>query len=101
MAANQGPAVSGPDTWKLEDAKARFSELVRRAQRGIPQHVSVRGQNAVVVLSAADYARLVPTASSVTLAALFADSPLARLDELDAGLVRERGTVREAPVLEK
>lgn len=44
--------------WKLEDAKARFSELVRRANSDGPQTVTVRGREAVVVLSAEQYARL-------------------------------------------
>ena len=38
------------DTWKLQDAKARFSELVRRARAGKPQHVTVHGKDAVVVV---------------------------------------------------
>ncbi len=46
--------------WKLEDAKARFSELVRRAESDGPQMVTVRGREAAVVLSADDYARLHP-----------------------------------------
>ena len=90
----------GPPVWKLEDAKARFSEVVRLALHGNPQHVTVRGQPAVVILAAADYARLAPAASSPSLAALFADSPLARLDDFDDGLLRERSTVREAPDFE-
>jgi antitoxin Phd len=48
--------------WKLEDAKAKFSELVRRANAAGPQHVTVRGQEEAVVLSARDYAKLVPPA---------------------------------------
>lgn len=36
--------------WKLQDAKARFSELVRRARAGEPQQVTVHGKAAVVVL---------------------------------------------------
>lgn len=91
---------SGAPVWKLEDAKARFSEVVRLAQHGSPQHVSVRGRPAVVILAAAEYARLAPAASSASLAALFADSPLARLDDFDASLVREHGRVREAPDFE-
>jgi antitoxin Phd len=46
------------NNWKLEDAKARFSELVRIANSKGPQHVSVRGKNQAVVISAKDYARL-------------------------------------------
>ena len=36
--------------WKLQDAKAQFSELVRRARAGEPQQVTVHGKPAVVVL---------------------------------------------------
>jgi prevent-host-death family protein len=87
-------------SWKLEDAKARFSEVVRLAESGVPQHVSVRGRAAVVILAAADYARLAPAAASGTLASLFADSPFARLDDFDDVLVRERSPVRDAPTFE-
>ncbi len=38
------------DTWKLQDAKARFSELVRRARAGKPQQVTIHGREAVVVV---------------------------------------------------
>lgn len=46
--------------WKLEDAKARFSEVVRRAREQGPQRVSVRGKDAVVVMSVEDFERLAP-----------------------------------------
>jgi prevent-host-death family protein len=36
--------------WKLQDAKARFSEVVRRARSGEPQQVTVHGKDAVVVV---------------------------------------------------
>jgi antitoxin Phd len=39
-------------TWKLQDAKARFSELVRQARSGEPQHVTVHGKDAVIVADA-------------------------------------------------
>jgi prevent-host-death family protein len=90
----------GLGSWKLEDAKARFSEVVKLAERGAPQHVSVRGRAAVVILSVADYVRLAPAASSPSLASLFADSPFARLDNFDDVLVRERSPVRDAPDFE-
>jgi antitoxin Phd len=38
------------NTWKLQDAKARFSELVRLARKGHPQRVTVHGKDAVVVV---------------------------------------------------
>jgi prevent-host-death family protein len=87
-------------SWKLEDAKARFSEVVRLAESGVPQHVSVRGRPAVVILAAGDYARLAPAANSGSLADLFADSPFAHLDDFDDVLVRERSPVRDAPTFE-
>jgi len=44
--------------WQLQEAKARFSELVRRAREQGPQHVSVRGEPSVVVVSEEEFARL-------------------------------------------
>lgn len=38
------------DTWKLQDAKARFSEVVRKARSGEPQQVTLHGKQAVVVV---------------------------------------------------
>jgi antitoxin Phd len=38
--------------WKLQDAKARFSELVRKARAGEPQHVTVHGKDAVIIVDA-------------------------------------------------
>jgi prevent-host-death family protein len=45
--------------WSLQDAKNRFSEVVQRARREGPQTVTLRGERAAVVLSAADYDALV------------------------------------------
>ena len=36
--------------WKLQDAKARFSEVVRRARAGEPQQVTLHGKEAVVIV---------------------------------------------------
>ena len=38
------------NTWKLQDAKAQFSEVVRRAKKGPPQEVTVHGKRAVAVV---------------------------------------------------
>ena len=46
--------------WKLEDAKARLSEVVRKARTEGPQRVTYRGQDAVVVISAAELEKLLP-----------------------------------------
>ena len=47
-----GTVMMEGNTWKLHDAKARFSELVRRARNGRPQHVTVHGRKSVVVIDA-------------------------------------------------
>jgi len=44
--------------WRLQDAKARFSELVRMARSDGPQHVTLHGRDAVVVVDADDFNRL-------------------------------------------
>ena len=60
--------------WKLEDAKNRFSEVVRRALAHEPQWVTRNGRAAVVVVSAEDYERL---AAPANLAEFMRQSPLA------------------------
>ncbi|CZT34336.1 type II toxin-antitoxin system Phd/YefM family antitoxin [Rhizobium sp. 9140] len=50
--------LAKPPTWKLEDAKARFSEVVRRARSEGPQRVTVRGRDSVVVISVEEHERL-------------------------------------------
>ena len=44
--------------WNLQDAKNRFSAVVREALAGYPQHVTRRGKRAVVVLAEDEYDRL-------------------------------------------
>jgi prevent-host-death family protein len=47
-----------PDHWTLQDAKARLSEVLRRARAEGPQHLTVHGQEAAVLLSAEEFRRL-------------------------------------------
>ena len=44
--------------WRLQDAKAQFSQVVEAAVQGEPQHVTRRGRDAVVVLSEMTYRQL-------------------------------------------
>lgn len=44
--------------WQLQDAKNRFSELVQRARKEGPQVVTLRGERAVIVVSAETYDEL-------------------------------------------
>lgn len=43
------------NVWNLQDAKARFAELVRKARTGTPQTVTVHGKAAVVVVDSARF----------------------------------------------
>ena len=45
-------------TWPLADAKNRFSEVFEKALKEGPQHVTRRGKERVVVVSAAEYENL-------------------------------------------
>lgn len=74
-----GPAPQR--VWKLQDAKARFSEVVRAARASGPQMVTVHGKDAVVVLSAEDYARLAgQPPKRPSLREVLVNSPLRDLD---------------------
>jgi len=53
------PAAKPPSSrWRLQDAKARFSELVRMAHSDGPQRVTLHGRDAVVVVDAEEFDRL-------------------------------------------
>jgi prevent-host-death family protein len=80
-------ASRSPPPWKLQDAKAHFSEVVRAAREKGPQRVTLHGKDAVVILSAEDYARLAPVAAQPSLHALLSSSPLRDLD-FEHGSVR-------------
>ncbi|WP_372825135.1 type II toxin-antitoxin system Phd/YefM family antitoxin [Polaromonas sp.] len=45
-------------TWQLQDAKNKFSEVVKRALSEGPQDITVRGEPVAVLISRAEYARL-------------------------------------------
>jgi antitoxin Phd len=66
--------------WKLEDAKARLSEVVRRANSGGPQHVTVRGKEQAVILSTRDYERLKRAPKQLPLVDFMESLDLGRLD---------------------
>ena len=45
-------------TWQLQEAKGKFSEVVKRALSEGPQGITVRGEPVAVLISRAEYARL-------------------------------------------
>jgi prevent-host-death family protein len=64
-----------PGYWPLQDAKARFSELVRSAKLEGPQHVTIHGRDAVVVLAADEFRRLRGNTSGAALIEAAQTSP--------------------------
>ena len=60
--------------WQVQDAKARFSDLLRESLRSGPQEITVRGRATAVVLSRADYDRL--SKPKVPLVKFLRSSPL-------------------------
>lgn len=58
ISAAKRATKSGSGHWLLQDAKARFSELVRKVRSEGPQHVTVHGRDEVVVIAAEDFRRL-------------------------------------------
>jgi prevent-host-death family protein len=80
-------------TWQLQDAKARLSEVVKKAEKEGPQAITVHGHSTAVVLSSKEYERLKqPRGSFVSF---MRQSPLYGV-ELD--LNREQTPTREADV---
>lgn len=63
--------------WPLYEAKNRFSALVNAALAGEPQHVTRRGEPAVVVLAVDEYERLrrIERADAPTFAELLLEIP--------------------------
>jgi prevent-host-death family protein len=85
MTRKQTPAVktsSQPprSRWRLQDAKARFSELVRLAHSKGPQHVTLHGRDAVVVVDADEFRRLQGERSGQLLVDALQASPFRGLD---------------------
>jgi len=64
-----------PGHWLLQDAKARFSELVRQVRIEGPQHVTVHGRDEVVVISAEEFRRLKGDLTGAALIAAMQASP--------------------------
>ena len=56
--ASRKPSTLPTPRWPLQDAKAHFSDVVRRAHGEGPQLVTLHGHDAVVVVDATEFRRL-------------------------------------------
>jgi antitoxin Phd len=45
-------------TWQVQEAKAKFSEVIKKAAKEGPQTITVHGESTAVVLSKTEYDRL-------------------------------------------
>lgn len=61
--------------WQLQDAKARFSEVVRWSQKRGPQEITLHGKPAAVVVSKDDFDRF--AGHKPSFLEFLRDSPLA------------------------
>ena len=97
MASRVPPAPSRAPlpVWKLGEAKAELSKVVRLAAAGQPQRVTVNGRNAVVVVSTDQFDRLQVPSGAPTLHDLLSQSPLNRLE---FGRESIQGQVREVEI---
>src|SRR5271168_4350736 len=80
-------------TWQLQAAKARFSEVFRLALTTGPQIVTRQGKEAVVILAAKQFEELTGQAKQPkSLVQFFRESPLVGLD---VDWERDKDTGRE------
>lgn len=87
------PVRPAADSWQLQTAKARFSEVFRRARAEGPQRITRQGKEGVVMLAEEQYEQLVGKSHQPkSLVQFFRQSPLVGV-ELD--LERDRDTGRD------
>jgi len=67
-------------SWALQDAKAKFSEVVESARSKGPQTVTRHGKATVVILAIEEYGRLKDNTNGINLVSFFRKSPLVGLD---------------------
>jgi prevent-host-death family protein len=77
-------------TWQLQEAKGKFSEVVKRAQSQGPQNITVHGEPVAVLISRRDYLRL--THPKPSLVELLRASPLV---DSDLEIAREQTPTRK------
>jgi len=64
--------------WQLQDAKARFSEVIKKARNEGPQQVTVRGKPSAVVVSVDEFETM--KKSRPDFVRFMRESPLAGLE---------------------
>lgn len=78
--------------WQLQEAKAKFSQLIRDVLANGPQGVSIRGVFQIVIISRCDYEKLFQKKNKDNFAEFMRKSPLYGIDldlERDQSLCRD------------
>jgi|SRR5215471_17998775 prevent-host-death family protein len=81
-----------PDHWQIQDAKQRFSEMIRAVTRDGPQVITRHGEDVAVVVDIAEYRRL--TGPGRDLAGLLLGGP--KIDDATAEIFADIETERKA-----
>jgi prevent-host-death family protein len=81
-----------PDHWQIQDAKQRFSEMIRAVASQGPQVITRHGEDVAVVVDIGQYRRLTQPAAS--LAGILLGGP--KLDEGTADVFAEIEAERQA-----
>jgi antitoxin Phd len=76
--------------WQVQDAKARFSELLEASLKEGPQLVTRRGVEAAVLVPVQEWRRLQQSARPTLKALLLAETPRAELPVPPRGRLRRR-----------
>jgi antitoxin Phd len=83
----------GEPSWQIQTAKARFSELFRRARTEGPQRITRQGKEGVVMIADEQYQQLVGKSHQPkSLVQFFRESPLAGVE---LNLEREKDEGRD------
>lgn len=82
----------GPDHWQIQDAKQRFSEMIRAVTNEGPQVITRHGEDVAVVVDVSEYRRL--TRPSADLASILLGGP--KLDDRTADVFAEIEAGRKA-----
>lgn len=81
-------------SWQMQEAKARLSELVKRAESDGPQDITLHGRSVAVVLSRSAFEQL--SGSKQSLVEFMRQSPLYGHDEIE--FERDQSATREVIV---
>ena len=85
-------ASPAPDHWQIQDAKQRFSEMIRAVTSRGPQVITRHGEDVAIVIEIGEYHRL--TQGAVDLASILLGGP--KLDDDTAEVFEEVAAVRRA-----